>query len=319
MRCPQLTELPAPPPGKTGWPWTEESLTPERFHTATESWPRITVVTPSYNQAAFLEETIRSVLLQGYPNLEYIVMDGGSADTSADILARYGKHLAHWTSARDGGASDAIAKGFERATGSLLAWLNSDDLYLPGTLHHLLEGLRNAAADVVYGDTYWIDKDSSILVERRQTPISRVAYLYGGSDLQQPSMMWTSDVYRRAGGMDSAFRCAFDMDLFARFASKKAKFAHVRRFVACARLQDTQKSVVLAEACREETDLIRKRYNQVPVRSFTGVLLRTFGRMQRLAWYVLQGDLLWLLGRIPDRLKARTSAAQSTGPRSRWY
>jgi glycosyltransferase involved in cell wall biosynthesis len=319
MHCPRLAELPAAPPGKNGWPWTEEYLAPEGPDTLPGPWPRVTVVTPSYNQGDFLEETIRSVLLQGYANLEYIVMDGGSTDISADILARYGKYLAHWTSAKDGGASDAIAKGFERGTGSVFAWLNSDDLYLPGTLHHLVDGLRNTAADVAYGDTYWIDKHSRILVERRQTPFSRIAYLYGGSDLQQPSMIWTEDIYRRAGGLDSTFQCAFDMDLFARFISNGAKFKHIRRFVACARLQEAQKSVVLSEACREETNIIRNRHNPVPVRSVAGVLLRNFGRMQRLAWYVFQGDLLWLLGRIPDRLKARTGAAESTGPRSRWF
>src|SRR5881409_3781716 len=176
MRCPRLRELPPAPEGKTGWPWTEETF-PEEADQTSSSPPSISIVTPSYNQATFLEETIRSVLLQGYPNLEYIVMDGGSTDGSVEIIRKYEKHLTYWTSQKDAGASDAIRKGFERATGSILAYLNSDDLYLPGAVHHLINRFKTAGADVVYGNTYWIDDRSRILAERRQTPFSRFAYL----------------------------------------------------------------------------------------------------------------------------------------------
>src|ERR1043166_4155332 len=149
MRCPRLRELPPAPEGKKGWPWTEETF-PEAEQTSSSPLS-ISIVTPSYNQAAFLEETIRSVLLQGYPNLEYIVMDGGSTDGSVEIIKKYEKHLAYWTSEKDAGASDAIRKGFERATGSILAYLNSDDLYLPGAIHRLVNRLRSVKGDVVYG------------------------------------------------------------------------------------------------------------------------------------------------------------------------
>ena len=315
--CPRLNDLPAPCIGKTGWPWTEETVPIANTGSLDDS-PRITIVTPSYNQAVFLEETVRSVLLQGYPNLEYIIMDGGSTDGSVEIIRKYQKHLAYWTAEKDAGASDAIRNGFARATGSIFAWLNSDDLYLPGTLQHLVEGLQKTKADVVYGNTYWIDERSKVLAERRQTPFSRIAYLYGGADLQQPATMWTADIYRTAGGMDPAFHCAFDTDLFSRFVSQGAKFAHVRHFVACARLQPAQKTEVLSETCRKEVNNVRRRHVAVPVRSFAGAFLRALGRMQRMVWYLFQGDLLWLIRRIPDRLKARTSAAKAAGPRSKW-
>jgi cellulose synthase/poly-beta-1,6-N-acetylglucosamine synthase-like glycosyltransferase len=113
MRCPRLHELPSAPPGKTGWPWTEESTAPPPSMADGKDWERITIVTPSFNQGAFIEETIRSVLLQGYPNLEYIVMDGGSTDNSVQIIKKYSPWLNYWVSEPDGGQSDAINRGLE--------------------------------------------------------------------------------------------------------------------------------------------------------------------------------------------------------------
>ena len=167
-------------------------------------FPRISVVTPSYNQGKFIEDTIGSVLDQGYPNLEYIIIDGGSKDETIDIIRRYEKHLAFWVSEKDRGASDAIARGFSRSTGTILAYLNSDDLYLPGTLHAIAEAMTEPDVDVAYGNTYWIDSSGNILGERRQTPFVRMGYLYGGSDLQQPATFWKRDLYaqvRRDGSV----------------------------------------------------------------------------------------------------------------------
>lgn len=135
MRCPTLAELPPPPPNRTGWPWTEE--TPLLLETMPDGspWPRISIVTPSYNQAQFLEETIRSILLQNYPDLEYIIIDGGSRDGSVKVIKKYKPWLAYWISEPDRGQSHAINKGFERCTGDLITFQNSDDIYLPETFH----------------------------------------------------------------------------------------------------------------------------------------------------------------------------------------
>ena len=116
MRCSTLAELPPPPPGKTGWPWTEESPRLADMMHDGQPWPRVSIVTPSYNQAEYIEETIRPVLLQGYPDLEYIVIDGGSTDGSVEIIRTYAPWLTYWVSEPDRGQTYAINKGWMRAT-----------------------------------------------------------------------------------------------------------------------------------------------------------------------------------------------------------
>src|SRR5579872_7498135 len=135
MNPPFIHDLPPGPLGRSGWPWTAEKAPsfPPRMPDGS-MWPSISVITPSLNQSPFLEETIRSVLLQGYPHLEYIVMDGGSTDKTVDVLKKYEAGLTYWESRRDHGQAAAINKGFHRATGQIVAFLNSDDYYQPGAL-----------------------------------------------------------------------------------------------------------------------------------------------------------------------------------------
>jgi len=121
MRCPTLEELPAPPQGKFGWPWTEESPQLPEKQPSGKPWPKISIVTPSYNQADFIEETIRSMLLQGYPNLEYIIIDGGSTDKSVEIIQKYEPWLSYWVSESDRGQTHAVNKGFAMCKGEILA------------------------------------------------------------------------------------------------------------------------------------------------------------------------------------------------------
>ena len=131
---PRLDTLPPPPAGLSGWPWTQAPEPMPATRPDGRPWPCITVVTPSLNQAQFLEETLRSVLLQGYPALDYIVMDGGSQDGSCEIIKRYAPWLAHWQSQPDGGQAAAVGAGLERARGAVFNFINSDDSLLPGTL-----------------------------------------------------------------------------------------------------------------------------------------------------------------------------------------
>jgi glycosyltransferase involved in cell wall biosynthesis len=280
--------------------------------------PLISVVTPTFNQVRYLEGTIRSVIQQGYPKCEYIIIDGGSTDGSIEIIKRYEKYLSYWVSEKDRGPADAIAKGFAKATGSILGWLNSDDVYEPGSLEKVAAAFAaDKQADVIYGNTYWIDSDSRILAEKRQTPFSKIGFQYGGADLQQPATFWKRSIFDRSGGLDAQFRAAFDMDLFFRFIQHGARFRHIDAFLASFRVHSDQISDVLVDTARKEVQSIRARYLRFPVQSVPGIGLRNLARLQRIFWYAWQGDLLWLLSRIPDRARSRV-LNEGAGPRSRW-
>ena len=277
---------------------------------------RITVVTPSFNQAQFLDQTIDSVLSQGYPNLEYIIIDGGSTDGSPDIIRRYEKHLAYWISEKDRGPADALAKGFSRGTGAILAYLNSDDIYLPGSLEAIADVMSDPAVDVAYGNMYWIDTTGCIIGEQRQTPFIPMGYLYGGATLQQPATFWKRDLYTQCGGIDASYHFAYDTDLFVRFAVRGARFKHVNRFVASFRIHSQSKSSTEFDLCRRELERLRQAYLPFPFHSLRARCVRAMTTLRRSFWYATQGDLLWLLRRIPDRIRARR-AQDIVGPRGR--
>jgi hypothetical protein len=222
-QCPRLTELPAPPNGFAGWPWTAESRAPIEGR---NDWPVISIVTPSFNQGEFLEATIRSVLLQGYPKLEYIVMDGGSTDGSRALIERYMPWLSHWQSAPDQGQYDAINQGLARSSGSIMAWLNSDDMYAPNALHTVAEAMT-AFPDVrwltgIAGS--WDRSGMHLSLGRPQLRprwlIRRGCYQSGMLGwLQQEVTFWHRTLWNETGGClrdDLAY--ASDFELWLRFA-----------------------------------------------------------------------------------------------------
>jgi glycosyltransferase involved in cell wall biosynthesis len=220
-----LDRLPAPPAGRSGWPWTEapQRLPPRR--TDGSPWPRITIVTGSHNQGEYLEETLRSVLLQGYPNLEYIVVDGGSSDDSPQVIERYAPWLARWEKQPNRGQAAALNSGFAQATGDILGFLNSDDTYLPGALERAaaeVDGRRNR--DLVIGRCIFVDAGGRAVGnehESRAVSHRRLLAVWKGHPIPQPASFWSRAAWTAGGPLveDAGVRW-IDYGLFCRMTRR---------------------------------------------------------------------------------------------------
>ena len=229
--------------------------------------PRITVVTPSFGQAAFLERTLRSVLDQDYPRLEYIVQDGGSRDYSVAILERYRARLARCVSAPDRGQADAINLGFAGSTGEVMGYLNSDDLLLPGALHAVAAAFeRHPDVDVVYGHRVVIDEEDRE-IGRWVLPSHDDDVLSWADYVPQETLFWRRRIWERVGAhMDESFRFALDWDLLLRFRDAGARFLRLPRFLGCFRVHAAQKTSAQMEAVGlAEMARLRERCHGRPV------------------------------------------------------
>lgn len=242
MNTVSLGTLPAPPPSKQGWPWTEASPPLPATMSDGTSWPRITIVTPSYNQGAYLEETIRSVLLQRYPNLEYIVMDGGSTDGSVEIIEKYAPWITYWESEPDRGQSHAINKGFARATGEIMAWLNSDDVYSPGVVFRVADLLKGHEDSILVGLSIVTDGPNSLKGAFDRRMPSWKEMVYEAKTFPQPSVFWTQDLWKKAGPLDEDFYYAMDYALWLRMVWQAEFVLHQSEIFSCARTHPNQKT-----------------------------------------------------------------------------
>ncbi|MBA3701498.1 MAG: glycosyltransferase [Rubrobacteraceae bacterium] len=223
-------------------------------------WPKISVVTPSFNQGQYIEATIKSVLEQGYPNLEYIIMDGGSTDGTVEIIEKYSDQLTYWVSEPDEGQTDALIKGFNRASGDILCWLCSDDLFEARTLQEVAEMfVQHPDWEVVYGDSFWIDADGRPIRFKREIPYYRFIWMYDHNYLPQPSTFWRRGIYERVDGLDARMELSMDADLWSRFAEHTA-LHHVPLAWSRMRYYPEQKNRRLRTKSNQEDGLIRSRY-----------------------------------------------------------
>jgi len=223
-------------------------------------YPKISIVTPSYNQAHFLEETIQSVLNQLYPNLEYIIIDGGSADDSVNIIKKYSDRVTYWVSEKDKGQTDAVNKGFRIATGEIIGWINSDDLYLPGAFTTIAEAFNSSDADVIYGDYVLITEEGEEYIKRYEIPFNFNFLVYGVNFIGQPSSFMRRSVLDRFGFLDEKLQYAMDLEYWLRISSRGARFKHIKKFLSKYRLHQSSKTIVGGNEHVAEFNWVRRLY-----------------------------------------------------------
>ncbi len=244
----QWTDFPAAPQGFKGWPWEPVGTVGQGFINGLEKWPEITIVTPSYNQGRFLEATIRSVLLQGYPNLEYIIIDGGSSDDSVEIIKKYENWIDFWVSEPDQGQSHAINKGFERATGQILAWLNSDDMYSPDALWCVGEIFNSRKGDVVSGHAVFVDENGAREGRYDASPVNvdRLLDVRGGFSAPQQSTFWSRLCWERNGPLSEDLHYVMDYDYWIRMAASGEEWIILDKDLSFFRHHGAQKTADLS-------------------------------------------------------------------------
>lgn len=278
------------------------STVPSRTAGPADALPLVSIVTPTFQRAEYLETTIRSVLEQEYPRIEYHVMDGGSTDGTLDILHRYADRLASWTSGPDGGQAAAIKSGFERCHGTILAYLNSDDAYVPGAVARIVETFRRTGADLVFGDVRLVDERGGRIRELKFTDFDLATFLYEGGNLNQAGAFWTRALYERAGGIDPTYQFGLDTDFFLR-AAEVGRFAHHRGTVAEFRIHGGSKSSTIWGVGLAEWDRIRARRLDPTMPRWRMQLIKRTCQVRRAIGYLRQGDAGYVVTGVLERLR----------------
>lgn len=221
--------------------------------------PTVSIVTPSFNQARFLEATIQSVLSQDYPRIEYIIVDGGSTDGSVDVIKKYADQLAWWVSEKDRGQTDAINKGFAHATGQILAWLNSDDTYEPRAVGEAVKYLlEHPEVGMVYADCNYINEEGRVIGKfpAAQTDLARLRRGY--VHIPQQTMFFRAALWKQVGPLDPSFYFAMDYDLWTRIAQHAELKYRAGQTWANFRIHTSSKTIAADDRCWPE--MLRVHY-----------------------------------------------------------
>jgi glycosyltransferase involved in cell wall biosynthesis len=222
--------------------------------------PKISIITPSFNQSQYLEKTIQSVVDQNYPNLEYIIMDGGSTDGSVDIIKKYTNIITHWESNPDKGQADAIFRGFEQTTGDIIAWINSDDYYLDGAFASVGEFFaQHPEIQWIIGNGIFVDKNNKKLLDYYCPPVDHDRLLHFGMTIFQPTMFIKREFFFKCGGFDRGLQCSFDYDLVLRLSTYGPP-GIINSMLAAFRFHKTSKTETMSEVNISENQIIRKKY-----------------------------------------------------------
>lgn len=301
-------QLPLPIKGGNEWPMMSRA-----YATAPElppglSWPKISIVTPSFNQGVYLEKTIRSVLLQGYPNLEYIIIDGGSTDRSVAVIKKYEQWIDFWVSEKDQGQSHAINKGLAKTSGELLGWLNSDDYYLPGALFNIASAyLEDTSVGAVYGQGHLIDETGAIVHIPKLVPVTRASLFAWcfGNDFMQPSCLFTRKAWQESGPIDESFNFAMDVEFWLRIADRFA-FKRIADLLSISLSHPLSKTTSMLDRSHAELAHICMRYGEEASarRILDQILTRHYAERDqiRYSWlWKISAPLRWAAGKLREK------------------
>ena len=239
------------------WPWKKSFIQCWQNKLPLKEYPKLTIITPSYNQGRFLEETILSVLNQDYPNLEYIIIDGGSTDNSVEIIKKYEHRLSYWVSEKDNGQTHAINKGLEKATGEIIGWLNSDDVYLPWTFRNAIKTFnQNPDVSLVWGSRILLGAHSEVLGFSFANEFKPETMSFC---INSETAFWRASVHEKIGRLNEELRFAMDIDFFTRIF-KNFQSVPMPQFQGCFRCYADNKSSTMQDVCLEEAIILWRKH-----------------------------------------------------------
>ena len=264
----------------------------------TNNFPKISVITPSYNQVDFLERTIKSVINQNYPNIEFIIIDGGSDDGSIEIIKKYEKYISYWVSEKDNGQSHAINKGLTIATGEWVAWQNSDDIYYPEAFNHIAEAAqKNSECNLIVGNMNLIDQNDNLIRDLHFVKPSYGAMVAEGMVLSNQVSFWRRKVHQQIGWMDESLHLGFEFDWFLRL-TKHTESCSVNEYLGAFRIQPEAKTQKMPTENNQMYLLVRKRHNAF----MPNWKIRLY-KVKRLFQLIGRGDVMYVARGILHRMR----------------
>lgn len=284
-----LNRLPLPPPGKAGWPWTEDSEFLSPLQADGIPWPRVSIITPSFNQGKYIEESIRSVLLQNYPNLEYIIIDGESTDDTIEIIRKYEPWISYWVSEPDKSQSHAINKGFKRCTGDLVNWICSDDMLYKNALNNLIPGITANRNALFIGRGIRIDSNSIMLDEIASPSIKSFTDLVDignfwrkGNSIMQQACLYPLEEVKHAGYLDENDHYTMDYVLWGKLLMNGLNIVNCNTCIGIFRWYEGQKT---SEYLNVTRNLVSSAFYLIGIHEKLSCKLKSLLRIKIMIYY----------------------------------